>query len=266
MIKLQSPPDKALRYGCVLTLPATGSEMNNGFVISRRAINEKVSCSSHIVYPAFSVLDPGVMRSLPRRQLINGIVDMYVHVLEQYITYPTGSTLQDRQAEALLLAILEDAPRLLINRDDYELSSTIMWCAAQALNSNISRGVPTDWATHDIGHQVTALYGLDHAQTLAIILFGVWRNQFDNKKEKLYQYGRRVFNLSGSVDDVASAAIDKTEDFFHEIGMPTKFSDYKLDAEEVASSLELYFKKQNSMLGERNNIDSETIKQILISR
>ncbi|MDO9262078.1 MAG: iron-containing alcohol dehydrogenase, partial [Flavobacteriaceae bacterium] len=159
----------AIPFGTVLTLPATGSEMNSGAVISKKETDEKLVFGSPLVFPKFSITDPTVIQSLPLRQLQNGVIDAYVHVLEQYLTYPTNAFLQDRLAESVLQTLIEVGPKVLKNPSDYTIASNFMWCCTMALNGLIAKGVPTDWATHMIGHELTALHGLDHAQSLAVI-------------------------------------------------------------------------------------------------
>jgi len=186
---------KAVPFGTVLTLPATGSEMNHNAVISRRSTQEKRSFNSDLIFPQFSILDPEATYSLPQKQVRNGIVDAYVHVLEQYLTYPVGQIVQDRQAEALLLSLIEVAPKALQFPPDYNARANYMWAATNALNHLINRGVPEDWATHDIGHELTALYGLDHAETLAAVLPWLMWYKRKEKQAKLLQYGYRVFGI-----------------------------------------------------------------------
>ena len=179
-------------FGTVLTLPATGSEMNSGAVVSNEETKEKLGMGGPGLFPQFSVLDPEVIRSIPPRQIANGIMDSFTHVLEQYITYPAGAFLQDRIAEGILQTLVEIAPRITKDTSDYEAASNFMWCCTMALNGLIQKGVPTDWATHGIGHELTAAFEIDHARTLAIIGPNLYRYKLDNKKEKLAQYGERV--------------------------------------------------------------------------
>ncbi|HSQ43308.1 MAG TPA: iron-containing alcohol dehydrogenase [Fibrobacteraceae bacterium] len=257
----------ALPLGCVLTLPATGSEMNCGAVISRESTQEKLYFSSNLVYPRFSLLDPQATFSLPPRQTANGIVDAFVHVLEQYVTYPANAPLQDRQAEAILSTLIEQAPKLQANPQDYDARANIMWCATQALNGLIGAGVPQDWSTHDIGHEITALYGLDHAQTLAILWPGVARNQFTQKLQKLALYGRRVWGLQGEDSVVAEDAIRKTENFFATVGCPVRFQDYRLKAKDVADSVVNRFRERGLRgLGESKAVTSEEVYKIILAR
>ena len=238
--------------------------MNNSFVLSRRETKSKLPFGHISLFPRFSILDPEVTYSLSRQQTALGLVDIFVHVLEQYVTYPTFSPLQDRQAEAILKTVVEVAGPLLANPDDYRLRATVMWCASQAVNGVLSRGVPTDWCTHAIGHELTALFDLSHAQTLAILLGGVYRHQLSNKLAKLAHFGRQVWQLSGPDDEVAVKSIDMTETFFETLGIPTRFSAIGLDAQEVGDALSAHLAQgpfQN--LGEHKNIDLEAIRAIV---
>lgn len=263
----QMGPKQALPIGSVLTLPATGSEMNGNLVISRDSTQEKFGYGSPAVYPKFSVLDPETSYSLPPRQVSNGIVDTFVHVMEQYMTYPTYAPLQDRQAEAILSTLVEEGPKAIAEPKNYEVRATLMWCATQALNGNISRGVPEDWTTHGIGHEITAFFGLDHAQTLAIVMPGLWHNQFVNKQAKLSQYGRRVWGLTGDDNSVALAAIDKTDEFFRTVGVPTRFADYGVDKQDAANKIAGRFAERGLKgMGERGSVGVEEVRAILLSR
>jgi NADP-dependent alcohol dehydrogenase len=257
----------AIPLGCVLTLPATGSEMNAGAVVSRNSTQEKLFFVSNLVYPVFSILDPETTFTLPLRQTANGIVDAFVHTLEQYLTFPADAPLQDRQAEAILNTLIEEAPKLAKDPKNYSARANIMWCATQALNGNIGLGIPQDWSTHGIGHEITAFYGLDHAQTLAIIWPGVARNRMAGKLAKLVQYGQRVWGLSGADAEVAEAAIEKTEQFFTTVGCPTRLSAYKVDAGEAAKRVsERFVARGQGGIGERGDITTEEVAKIILSR
>lgn len=261
------PPASALPVGCVQTLPASGSEMNNAYVLSRRSCRNKLSFSHISLYPRFSVLDPETTRSLPLRQTALGVVDIFVHVLEQYVTYPVHAPLQDRQAEAILATLAEVAEPLLASPDDYDLRSSVMWCGAQAVNGTINRGVPTDWATHAIGHELTALYDLAHAQTLAVALGGVYRHQLAQKEKKLAQYGRRIWGLAGSDESVARTAIDRTEAFFERLGVPTRLSALGLDGRSVGPAVRAHLAQRPfDPLGEHRNIDLDAVEAILAAQ
>ncbi len=258
---------KALSIGAVLTLPATGSEMNCFSVVSMEKTDEKLSFASPNVYPLFSVFDPETTYTLPQRQTINGIVDAYVHVLEQYATRDNSTPLQDRQAESILQTLKEQGPRVLENPSDYDARANIGWCATNALNGLIGQGCVQDWSTHMIGHELTAFYGVDHAQSLAITLFGVWEYNFEEKKDRLAQYAERVFGVKGlSVEDSAKEAIKLTEEFFNSINMKSKLSDYAINAEDAADKVSQRFKQRKTVVGEKGNINYEAVKTILMNR
>lgn len=254
---------RALPLACVLTLPATGSEMNCGSVISRAALHEKRTVISPHTFPRFSILDPETTYSLPQKQLRNGIVDSFVHVLEQYITYDLQTPLQDRQAEAILLTLLELAPRIQENNPDYEARASFMWCSTQALNGLIGCGGVADFASHDIGHELTAFFGLAHAESIAVVLPALWKHQLMNKIDKLAQYADRIWNIpNGSSEKKAQAAIDRTIDFFHSLDMPTRLRDYQIEKDSLENVIQ-YFQNQKFVLGERKNIAAPQIRQIL---
>ncbi len=258
----QASANESIPLGCILTLPATGSEMNSGFVISREATKEKLAAFNPNVYPIFSILDPETTFTLSKEQTANGIVDAYVHVMEQYMTYPVYAPLQDRQSEAILLTLIEEAPKVMENPQDYNVRASIMWAATHALNGLIACGVPQDWATHMIGHELTAFYGLDHGKTLAIVLPAILRHQLKNKEQKLLQYGKRVWNINPTKPDAAMKAIEKTEKFFRSVGMKTKLSENGIGKErfnEIADR----FKKRGMRLGEHQAIGPEQVVEIL---
>ncbi len=256
---------KAMPFGTVLTLPATGSEMNSGAVITRKSTHEKLGMGGPGLFPKFSVLDPEVIKSIPHRQLLNGIVDAYTHVLEQYLTYPAGALLQDRFAESILQTLVEVAPKILADPSDYQAASNFMWSCTMALNGLIQKGVPTDWATHAIGHELTALYNIDHAMTLAIIFPNLYRVRFENKKDKLAQYGQRVWNITeGTLEERANAAIDRTVAFLHELGAKTRLSEYTDDYAKSADFIEKRFTERGwKALGERKDITPAIVKEIV---
>lgn len=218
----------------VLTLPATGSEMNHRGVLSRRSTLEKVSFITPYSFPKFSILDPEVTYSLPTKQLANGVVDAFMHTMEQYMTYPDHNLLMDRWAEGLLMSLIEIGPKVLSQPHDYDTMANFMLCASMALNGFTGMGVPQDWATHRIGYELTILFGLDHAQTLAVIYPALLRVLKQYKRDKLAQYAERVWDIqSGSTDEKADAAIEKTEAFFQQMGLHTRMSQYGIPAEAV---------------------------------
>ncbi|HOG59466.1 MAG TPA: iron-containing alcohol dehydrogenase [Anaerolineaceae bacterium] len=255
---------EALPFGSVLTLPATGSEMNNGAVISRRSIQEKLSFSSDLVFPRFSILDPETTYSLPQKQIRNGLVDAFVHVTEQYLTYPVGAVVQDRQAEAILMALIDLAPSALQMPPDYTARANYMWSATCALNHTLNRGVPQDWATHEIGHELTALYGLDHAETLAAVLPWLLWYKRKQKQAKLLQYGYRVFGLrTQKYEDRVNQTIEATAAFFHSLGMPTTLTAYGIDPEEAAQKVQARVEKHQWVFGEHKDITGKDAAAIL---
>ncbi|WP_417356550.1 iron-containing alcohol dehydrogenase [Flavobacterium sp.] len=257
--------NNTMPFGTVLTLPATGSEMNSGAVVTIDKTQEKLSFGGPAVFPQFSICDPTVISSLPKRQLQNGVIDAYTHVMEQYLTYPHDALLQDRFAESILQTLIEIGPDVVENPTDYKLASNFMWSCTMALNGLIQKGVPTDWATHMIGHELTALYEIDHARTLAIIGPNLYRVMFDSKKEKLAQYGKRVWGITATnVDEAATQAIEKTVQFFHAMGMETKISNYTADYEKTADFIVKRFEERGwKGLGERQNVTPEKVKAIV---
>ena len=255
---------KVVPFGTVLTLPATGSEMNSGAVVTIAATQEKLTLGGSALFPKFSIVDPTVITSLPKRQLQNGVVDAFTHVMEQYLTYTHDAILQDRLAESILQTLIEIGPDVVENPNDYKLASNFVWCATMALNGLIQKGVPTDWATHMIGHELTALYNIDHARTLAIIGPNLYKVMFETKKEKLAQYGKRVWNLSGTEDEIAVNAIEKTVSFFHTLGMKTKLSENTTDFTKTADFIINRFEERGwKALGEKQNITPEKVREIV---
>ena len=256
---------KVIPFGTVLTLPATGSEMNSGAVVTLEATQEKLTLGGSALFPVFSIVDPTVITSLPKRQLQNGVVDAFTHVLEQYLTYPHDALLQDRISESILQTLIEIGPEVVENPSDYKLASNFVWCATMALNGLIQKGVPSDWATHMIGHELTALYEIDHARTLAIIGPNLYRVMFDTKKEKLAQYGQRVWKIQGnSTEEIAEKSIEKTVAFFHEMGMKTKLSENTENYEKTADFIVKRFEERGwKTLGEKQNISLDKVRTIV---
>lgn len=266
LLAKNAPVVSAIPLASVMTLPATGSEMNSGAVISRRSTQEKLSFGDWKLAPQFSILDPETTYSLPKKQVRNGIVDSFIHVMEQYLTHPVSTPLQDRQAEAILMTLLEEADAILAEPPDYDARATYTWCATQALNGNLSCGVVTDWATHEIGHEITAFYGLAHAETLALVYPALMRYRKEQKWKKILQYGQRVFGLSGIPEqDLVEQAIQETEAFFQRIGIPTRFSDYGIDAQEAAQKIRDRFIERNTRIGEQPHIYPDDVVQILLA-
>jgi len=255
---------RAMPFGAILTLPATGSEMNSASVVTRKSTQEKFSFMSRHVYPKFAILDPTKTYSLPTRQVGNGVVDAFAHVMEQYMTYPVGAKVQDRFAEGLLLTLIEEGPLALSNPDDYDVRANVMWTATMALNGLIGAGVPHDWATHMVGHELTALYNLDHAQTLAIILPSMLRARKEGKRDKLLQFAERVWNLKGGDEDTRiEAAITRMEEFFEQMGVKTRLSDYGLGAKDIDAVLAVLEKHRMVKLGEKRDVTLDVTRKVL---
>lgn len=254
----------ALPFGSILTLPATGSEMNDGSVVTRKSLQAKMAFASKLVFPKFSILDPSKTFTLPPRQIGNGVVDAFAHVMEQYMTYPVNSPVQDRFAEGLLQTLIEEGPKALANPEDYDTRANIMWCATLALNGLIGAGVPQDWATHMVGHELTALYGLDHAQTLAIVLPSMLRVRKEGKRAKLLQYATRVWNINDGDDDSRiEEAIRRTQDFFEQMGVKTRLTDYRLGASNIDAILRHLENHRMVTLGEQRDVTLDVSRKVL---
>ena len=256
---------KGMPFGTVLTLPATGSEMNSGFVMTREETKEKLSTGGPALYPLFSILDPEVVKSIPQRQLANGVADAYMHVMEQYMTYPIGAKLQDRFAESILQTLIEVAPAIMKDPTDYNAAANFMWSCTMALNGLINKGVPEDWAVHMMGHELTALYGIDHARTLAILAPSHFKYNFESKKGKLTQYAERVWNVSvGTEDEKAKAGIEKTEEFFHSLDIKTQLSEYTDNFVGTAEHVSKRFAERGWIgLGENQSLNPEDVEKII---
>lgn len=253
----------AIPMGSVLTLPATGSESNKGAVISRRATGDKQAFHSPFVQPVFAVLDPVYTYTLPPRQVANGVVDAFVHTVEQYITYPVNAKVQDRFAEGILLTLVEDGPKALSEPENYDVRANVMWAATMALNGLIGAGVPQDWATHMLGHELTAMHGLDHAQTLAVVLPSLLNIKRNEKRAKLLQYAERVWNITeGSEDARIDAAIAATRNFFEQMGVPTTLSGYGLDGSSIPGLLAKLEEHGMTKLGEHKDITLDVSRKI----
>ncbi|WP_094751853.1 iron-containing alcohol dehydrogenase [Psychromonas sp. CD1] len=262
ILSKKAPVVSALPLACVLTLPATGSESNCGAVVTRE--HNKLSFGSPLVRPLFAVLDPTTTLSLSPRQSANGVVDAFVHVMEQYLTYPVNAKVQDRFAEGLLLNLIEEGPKVLATPNDLEVRSNIMWTATQALSGILGVGVPQDWASHMIGHELTGNFGIDHARSLSIILPSVMHNQRHNKEAKLLQYASRIFSInSGSTQERIDLAISKTIDFFKSMNVPTSLADVSLDAASVETILSALDAHEMSALGEHGTINLTQSRAIL---
>lgn len=259
-------PSSALPLGCILTLPATGTEMNDRSVLTRIETQDKRSFRTPLVFPKFSVLDPEVTFSLPLKQIGNGVVDTFVHTTEQYLTYPAGGALQDLFAESILKVLVQNGERALKSPLNYEVRANLMWASSWGLNGWIAQGVPEDWATHLIGHELTAFFGLDHAQTLAIVLPGLLDVMREDKSEKLLQLGDRVFGISsGSREERVQQCIDAIDEFFRSMGVGTHLGDYGLGEDAVNKVVQRY-RERGWTVGERQNITAEVVERILMKR
>lgn len=256
----------AIPLATVLTLPATGSEMNNGSVISRKEIQEKLAFHNPKTFPVFSILDPEVCYSLPTRQVMNGVVDSFAHTLEQYLTTDNQAMVMDRWAEGLMQTLIELGPKLKKKHDDYDSMANFMLTATMALNGFIAMGVPQDWATHMIGHELTALHGLDHGVTLAIIYPGLMKVMRHEKYAKLVQYAERVWGVTeGSPEQKAKAAVEKTDEFFRSLGMKTRLSEHSIGEDTIQFIVDR-FRQRGWNLGEEQAVTPEKVEKILRER
>lgn len=257
----------ALELADVITLPATGSEMNCGAVISRLSTKEKFAFMSEKVYPKFSIIDPKVTFTLPEKQTVNGIVDTFVHVMEQYATYDVNTPLQDQWALGIIKTLIEEGPKVLKEPENYQARANIFWCATCGLNYWISLGAVQDWSTHMIGHELTALYGLDHGETLAIIMPSLWHVMKKDKMDKLAKMAIEVYGANEFLPKslLADITIKRTEKFFHKIGRKTKLKEYGINPKEAAVEIKKRFAKRGTVLGERANITPEVAYEIVLN-
>ena len=256
------PVESALPLGTVLTLPATGSEMNSGAVITDG--EDKLPVFSPLAFPAFSILDPVLTYTLPATQVANGVVDAFIHTVEQYVTYPAEGRFQDRTAEGILQTLIEIGQKTVENPEDYDARANLVWCATMALNGLVGAGVPQDWNTHMIGHEITALFGVDHAKTLAVIQPAVWKVRKENKKGKMLQYAERVWGIAeGDEDERIDKAILKTEEFFHSLGIKTRLSDHNIGEDDIDKIVRSLEKHGMTALSETGDVTLEISKQIL---
>ena len=256
------PVSDAVPFATVLTLPATGSEMNAFSVISDDT--GKYGVYSPLFYPKFSILDPTLTFTLPTTQVANGIVDTFIHVVEQYLTFPVDARFQDRSAEGIFQTLIEIGEKTIENPEDYDTRANFMWCATMALNGLIGSGVPQDWSTHMIGHELTDKFGIDHGRTLAVVLPSLLRERKDKKEAKLVQFAERVWGISeGSNDEKIEAAIQKTEAFFHSLGVPTKISDYDIKKEELADIVKQLEAHGMTALSESGDLTLDVVEKIL---
>ncbi|WP_022958844.1 iron-containing alcohol dehydrogenase [Spongiibacter tropicus] len=253
---------EALPIGAVLTLPATGAESNGGSVVTKAATQEKLNFVSPLVQPHFAVLDPDVMKTLPERQLANGLVDAWVHTCEQYLTMPTEAMVQEGYAEVLLRS-LKTLGEQFAQRDSDAWRANLMLAANQALNGFIGSGVPQDWATHMIGHELTALYGVDHGRSLAIVQPSLLRHQIEYKRAKLEQMARNVFELSDG-DALAERCVDAIEAFYHSLGVATQLTEHDGDKAAAIDTIVARLESHGMVkLGERRAITPAESREIL---
>ncbi|MDD2311880.1 MAG: iron-containing alcohol dehydrogenase [Petrimonas sp.] len=262
-IVLKGVAEKQIPFASVLTVPATGSEMNGGAVITRAETREKFAFGGD--YPQFSILDPEVTYSLSKHQVACGLADAYTHVLEQYLTTPGQSRLMDRWAEGVLLSIMEIAPKIKENPCDYDLMADYMLAATLALNDFIRMGISQDWATHQIGHELTALHGTTHGHSLAIVMPGTLRVLKEQKHEKLLQYGERVFGITGgSEPERVDKAIEKTEEFYRSLGLTTRLSEENIGNETI-ETIAKRFNDRGVAFGENQNVTGDVAREILLT-
>lgn len=253
-----------LPFASIITLPATGSEMNRGAVISNLATGEKYSFYN--TYPVFSILDPETTFSLPPFQVACGLADTFVHVMEQYLTITDCSPLMDRWAEGVVQTLVEVAPKVRADQHNYDAMATYMLSATMGLNGFVAMGVPQDWATHMIGHEITALAGITHGQTLVVVLPGVMNVMREQKGDKIVQFGQRVWGITeGTKDERIDSTIAATEEFFRSLGLATRLSELGV-GEDVVDEIVRRFKQRGTLLGENNNIDYRLVEQVLRQR
>jgi len=258
------PVDSAIPLGCVATLPATGSEMNSGAVISYK--NQKYPFMSPLNFPKFSILDPDLTLTLPKEQIANGVADAFVHVFEQYVTYPVDAKIQDRFSEGVLQTLIEDGPVTFNDNDNMAARKNFIWSATSALNGIIGVGVPQDWTAHMIGHELTATFDIAHGRTLAIILPSLMRERKTQKRAKLLQFAERVWNISEGTDDQKiDNAIDKTEAFFNSLEIVTKLSHYGVDEAGIDTVIEKMEKMKLTHLSETGDLTLNIVRKILIA-
>ena len=260
--RAQASVSKGLPIGTVMTLPATGSEMNSGGVISYN--HGKHVIFNPLLFPKFSILDPTLTYTLPTSQVANGIVDTFIHVVEQYVTYPVDARFQDRTAEGILLTLIEIGKQTIDNPQDYDARANLVWCATMALNGLIGVGVPHDWTTHMIGHELTAMFDIDHGKTLAILQPSIWQIRKEKKREKLLQYAERVWNITeGDEDSRIDSAINKTREFFESLGVRTRLAEYGVDSDGIDNIVDALKNHGLTALSETGDLNLEISREIL---
>ena len=259
---------KAVPFGAILTLPATGSEMNAFAVVSRKEIGKKLSFGAPpLTFPQFSVLDPTFTRTLSERQRGNGVVDAFIHITEQYLTYPQDAAVQDRMAEGVLKVLIDEGPKYVKDPDDTKAAANIVWAATIALNGSLATGVVTDWATHSIGHELTVLHNIDHARTLAIVWPGMMKIMKEEKMGKLVQFAQRVWDIrTGNEQEQIEGGIRRTEEFFNSLQVPTRLSDYDLGEDTISKIIENLKDNGFTALGEQKKVTPEKVHSILSER
>ncbi|VVS92545.1 iron-containing alcohol dehydrogenase [Desulfoluna spongiiphila] len=256
------PVEKALPLGTVVTLPATGSEMNSGGVISFK--DGKFPVFSPLSFPLFSILDPTLTATLPPTQVANGIVDTFIHTVEQYVTYPVAAGFQDRTAEGILQTLIEVGEKTLADPEDYDARANLVWCATMALNGLIGAGVPQDWTTHMIGHELTAMFGIDHGKTLAVLQPSIWTLRKEQKRAKLLQYAERVWGITeGDEESRIDEAIGRTRAFFESLGIRTRLSDYGVTEDKIDDVVKALEAHGMVALSETGDVTPEVSRRIL---
>ena len=259
---LQASIKKSIAIGTVVTLPATGSEMNSGGVITYN--HGKFVISNPLLHPTFSILDPTLTFTLPTTQVANGIIDAFIHVVEQYVTFPVDARFQDRTAEGILQTLIEIGKQTIDHPKDYDARANLVWCTTMALNGLIRVGIPQDWTTHIIGHELTALFGIDHAKTLAILQPSIWQIRKEQKREKLIQYAERVWNIvEDNEDKKIDLAINKTRAFFEGLGVKTHLSDYGITNDGIDEVIAALEKHGKTALSETKDLTLEISREIL---
>ena len=259
-----APVTKAIPMGTVVTLPATGSEMNSGGVISYKG--GKITFFSPLVFPVFSILDPTLTYTLPAKQVANGVVDTFIHTVEQYVTVPAEGRFQDRVAEGILLTLIEIGEKTINEPTDYDARANLVWCATNALNGLIGAGVPQDWTTHMLGHQLTALFGIDHGESLAILQPAIWQVRKEQKREKLLQYAERVWSITtGTDDERIDGAIEKTRQFFRGLGLRTTLSECGVDTKGIDAVVQALEKHRLTKLSETGDVTLDVSREILLA-
>ena len=254
---------ECLPIGVVMTMAATGSEMNEGAVVSRRETGDKLDFYFHGILPKFAVLDPTTTFSLPQRQTANGVIDAFAHTAEGYMTYPARAQLSDRFSEGIFSTLMEEGPIAMNNPTDYDARANIMWAATNALNHMLQTGIPLDGVSHQIGHELTAMFGIDHARTLAVVMPAVYQYEKEAKKQKLAQFSRRVLGRSGEDDRLADTAIEEMTAFFQKMGAGTRLSDYEVDANAIPRLVAKLKEHGRFNCGEHHNIGPKEMGEIL---